>query len=253
MRIVAEIIKNPLQLFFLLLIFYSVLRLFQRKRASTFIILFAIVFLLINSLTFTSRPFINVLEKQYQPLIELPDSLKNRRINILVLGGGHTSATWLPVTGHLNPISQGRLLEGIRLMRQNHLSTIIFSGYPGKDPVSHAETLMKSALSLGIDSTRIDTISTAHNTKNEALQYTKKYDSHIPLILVTDAIHMPRAIRYFQSFGIQHPIPAPTNYIFKSNSSDWRTFLLVSSQNMVNMERIYHEYIGLIWQWLGGD
>ena len=68
----------------------------------------------------------------------------------------------------------------------------------------------------------------------------------LPWLLVTDAIHMPRAMLLFQKAG-QKPIAAPTNHLVKSKQkqdiSDWGP----SALNIEKMEYAMHEIFGLAW------
>jgi uncharacterized SAM-binding protein YcdF (DUF218 family) len=105
---------------------------------------------------------------------------------------------------------------------------------------------MLTALGLGVNKNEIRLLGTPENTKMEAFEYTKKFGTKNSLILVTDAVHMPRAMLLFRKAG-QSPIPAPTNHLVKSNwkngISDW----LPSSSNIAMMEYAMHEYGGLVY------
>ncbi len=223
----------------------------NKKATARFLLITALLFLWITSTPIFSRPVVYWLEKQNNPLIEIPDSLKHQPVNILVLGGGHTNNRAIPYTAQLNYLSLGRLVEGLRLYQQLPESRLILSGYSGKEPLSHAKTLLEAAQELVKGTLNFDTLPEPHNTHAEAFYYSKRYSNCTPLILVTDAIHMPRALRYFYQYGI-HPIPAPVNFILKSDKFDWRSFSLPSGTTIVNLERVFHEYIGLLWQDLGG-
>jgi uncharacterized SAM-binding protein YcdF (DUF218 family) len=66
------------------------------------------------------------------------------------------------------------------------------------------------------------------------------------LILVTSAIHMPRAIALFRKFGLD-PVPAPTNYLVVTQPGFHYGMLFPGSDSLHNMEAAVHEYLGLIW------
>jgi uncharacterized SAM-binding protein YcdF (DUF218 family) len=97
-----------------------------------------------------------------------------------------------------------------------------------------------------VDENEIRLLGTPENTQMEAFDYTKKFGTNNTLILVTDAIHMPRAMLLFHKAG-QSPIPSPTNHLVKSDRknaiSDW----FPASSNITMMEYAMHEIGGLVY------
>lgn len=61
-------------------------------------------------------------------------------------------------------------------------------------------------------------------------------------LLVTSAIHMPRAMQIFQDRGL-HPIAAPTDYIIKQ-ASEVRPSQLFPSAGNLNLSKL------LLYEWL---
>jgi uncharacterized SAM-binding protein YcdF (DUF218 family) len=80
----------------------------------------------------------------------------------------------------------------------------------------------------------------------EAFDYTKKFGTNNTLILVTDAIHMPRAMFLFRKEG-QSPIPSPTNHMVKSYWKNGITDWFPASSNISMMEYAMHEIGGLVY------
>lgn len=64
---------------------------------------------------------------------------------------------------------------------------------------------------MGVDSNRMATLNTPNTTKEEAAAMAALPGTNVKLIVVTDAMHMPRAIKFFTTEGFA-PIAAPTNY-----------------------------------------
>ncbi len=89
-------------------------------------------------------------------------------------------------------------------------STIITSGYKGKGTISQAEVLSETAQLLGVEKDHIRLSTQPKNTRQEAEEYKKLYADSSQLVLVTSAIHMPRAMYTFSKAGLD-PIPAPTS------------------------------------------
>lgn len=198
------------------------------------------------SLPFIPQQLTRSLEKRFQPLFESPKIPPNDTVYILVLGGGHMENVNLPPIDQLSFSSVCRLLEGIRLYRLLPGSRMVFSGISGDHKYSHATVLRKSALSMGVEEEEIFLLPASVNTKEEAQDFTKKFGTRNTLILVTDAIHMPRAMYLFRKAG-QSPIPAPTNHLVKSDLRKGIEEWGPSSANIAMMEYAMHELVGLVW------
>ncbi len=236
----------PFTIFWIILLAAIIFYLLKRKRTGLIIGVFSIIWLALISLPFLPQQLAWSLEKRFPPLFESPKCLPNDTVYILVLGGGLMENINLPPIDQLSLSSVCRLLEGIRLHRLSPGSLMVFSGISRDHKYSHATVLRQSALSMGVEEKEISMLPTSVNTQAEALDFTKKFGTRNTLILVTDAIHMPRAMLLFQKAG-QSPIPAPTNHLVKS---DWRNGISdwgPSSENIATMEYAMHEMVGLAW------
>jgi uncharacterized SAM-binding protein YcdF (DUF218 family) len=189
---------------------------------------------------------VSYLENQYKVVSPNTYNENTKPVNILVLGGGHTNDNRLPATNQLSESALTRLVEGIRLHRQIPNSSLITSGYAGKEDISHAEVLAKAAVLLGVDEKNISTQSLPKNTWAEATEYKRIFGDSARLILVTSAIHMPRAMKLFHKAGIM-PIAAPTNHLVKKGKHRDPWFWIPSSGNIQMMESAIHEYAGIVW------
>jgi len=200
---------------------------------------------LIISTPFVPNLIVNSLEVQYNPVFL--KQLKNAEFeyHIVILGGGHGFDDRLPANSLLSQNALGRLNEGIRLQQQLPNSKLILSGYSSSGRTTQAEMLKKSALILGINDNVILLQKEPANTYEEAKVYTQKFGHIHPVILVTSAVHMPRAMLAFRHFGIE-PIPSPTNYRLKG-SRRWKWMGLPSLRNMENMKKGLYEYVGIFW------
>jgi len=236
----------PLTIFWLILLAGLFFYILKRKRTALVCSFFSIVWLGMITFPFLPDLLVRSLENRFPPLFETSQVPSTGTINILVLGGGHSEDKNLPPIDQLSLNSLCRLSEGLRLHRILPGSCLVFSGISRGQKYSHAEILRQAALSMGIAEKEIILLPTSENTWMEALDYTRKFGTNNTLILVTDAIHMPRAMLLFQKAG-QKPIPAPTNHLVKSNRkngiSDWGP----SSSNIAMMEYAMHEMLGLAW------
>jgi uncharacterized SAM-binding protein YcdF (DUF218 family) len=190
------------------------------------------------------------LEDRFPPLSEISQVPKGGTINILVLGGGRSEYKNLSSKGKPTLDSLSRLSEGIRLHSLLPGSHLVFSGMSKGQKYSHAEILKQAAMAMGVEEKEISLLPTSENTKMEAFDFTNKFGTNNTLIIVTDAIHMPRAILLFRKAG-QSPIPAPTNYTMKSQQNKYLSNWRPSAHNIVRMEYPLHEILGLIWAEIG--
>ncbi len=236
----------PLTILWLILLAGLLFLLLKRKRTAIVCGFFSIVWLAVISLPFIPDLLVRSLEKRYPPLLEISQFNLKDTVNILVLGAGYTGNRDLPPNDQLSLNSLGRLTEAIRLHRLLNASLLILSGSEPGEKISESELYTSTALALGVKNSEIGFLGTPQNTQMEAIDYTKKFGTKNTLILVTDAIHMPRAMFLFQKAG-QKPIPAPTNHMVKSDRIiDFRD-RGPSSFNIVKMDYALHEIIGLAW------
>jgi uncharacterized SAM-binding protein YcdF (DUF218 family) len=273
-----SLIIMPLPVFFLLIL-AGFFFFWQKKKKTAKYLFFISGFWF---LAVTTRPLpvmlVNNLEKHYRQLSDSTVKTISAPCNIIVLGAGYSDDPSLSSNNQLSSAALGRLVEGIRIYKglkaQRNIRTeycctknraqgieqypehqalnpkqtysrLVVSGYAGKLKMSQAEVLFKTALFLGIDSSNLIISLKPKNTREEAIEYLKLCGSSTSVILVTDAIHMPRAIMLFKKTGLI-PIPAPTNYLIKHGTikNPWRW--IPSTGNIQMMEAVTHEYAGLL-------
>jgi uncharacterized SAM-binding protein YcdF (DUF218 family) len=139
-----------------------------------------------------------------------------------------------------------RLVEGIRLGHIFPESKLIISGGKGYDPVPNAEVVNKVARSLGFPKDRI----VVENRPRDTLQEAEMLSSMLgnsPFLLVTSALHMPRAMDIFQAHGL-HPIAAPTDFIVKQHIVTPAGYIFPSTANLDLSKRMIYEWIGTVWK-----
>ncbi|MDP2077265.1 MAG: ElyC/SanA/YdcF family protein [Sulfuricurvum sp.] len=166
---------------------------------------------------------------------------------IHVLGSGHVSNPDIPLSSEIGLISLARLNEGVSLYKTHENMKMIFSGYGGRDPVSNARKNSQMAIALGVNPKDIILLEKPQDTQEEAIA-AKKIIGNQPLILVTSASHMVRALALFRKEGIE-VIPAPTDFQAKGNDTLWQ---FPSADGLGRCEAAFHEYLGLGWGRLKG-
>jgi len=165
---------------------------------------------------------------------------------IIVLGGWATKNDALPATSLLGIISLQRLVEVIRIYKLHPEAKIVTSGHQ-----TNVQKMKQSLMLLGIPEQKIITVNFPKDTEEEAqLISPRVLGSNV--ILVTNADHMPRAMKYFQTQGV-YPIAAPTGHWVKNINSpkNW-SYYMPSSKKLQQTTIAWYESLGRITQWLKG-
>ncbi|MDX2481736.1 MAG: ElyC/SanA/YdcF family protein [Desulfuromusa sp.] len=232
----------------LLLLFWALFLLLRRKTRwfGIIIVFLATALLFVGSYAPLSNQYISQFEAQipkYQPNSVPVDY-------VAVLGSWHQSVKNQPVTSQLSPTAIVRLAEGIRIYRLNPGSKLIFTGFRGlnEDPTSYPEKLRELALALGVPTVDILVFNGPRDTAEEAELIATNF-SDASLVLVTTAVHMPRALNLFHSVGL-YPLPAPTEHLSKPVKGWWD---FPSGATLARSEYWAHERLGLLWVDLTGQ
>lgn len=197
---------------------------------------------------FTSNfPWVNrqlyQLESRYQP----PTQITNRFDYIVVLGGGHISDPRLSPMEQLSRASLLRILKGIQIAKANPGARLIVSGYSGSDPKTNAELMKLVATQADILPASIITVPKAKDTAEEA-HLISIYIGQRPTALITSAVHMDRAMKYFQQFSNQIT-PIPTDYLAKQPQAPLASYqYLPDATTMMKFDAFWHEKLGVIWE-----
>ena len=184
-----------------------------------------------------------MLERRYPPLLDLAVARDARWV--VVLGGGHRVESWLPVTSRPSESSMYRITEGVRLQRALPASRLLFTGFGGESEVSVAAVGRDLALALGTPPDAVLVEERPRTTAEEALAV-KKIVGTDPFLLVTSAVHMPRAMYLFHAQGLR-PVPAPTqHHAVGASRSVWGR-LIPSPERVVDADASWHEVLGIVW------
>lgn len=193
------------------------------------------------------KALVGSLERQYPPLLSIDQPVSSVPVYIMVLGAGHTDDKTLPPNSQLSAAVLGRLIEGIRLYHTIPGSQLVFSGPKGEQTESQSVILAQTAGFLGVSPGDIHQFTATKNTADEAATYHSTFGIRNKLYLVTNAVHMPRAMYLFRREGL-HVTAAPTNFLIKKGSvSHPFTAFIPRSDNLFRMENAIHEYVGLLW------
>lgn len=229
---------------FSLVVLLLIVALIARKWR-TFAIAAGLLLLLVPSLPAVSNFLLGTLERQYpdRRIETLPEADA-----ILVLGGTIVGPGGPHRTSHLIDPSD-RLLVAYRLYRAGKAPLIVSSG--GTLPIlgqtaerPEAEVMCSLLEEWGVPASAVLPESGSANTRENA---TRSYDLLSPLgirriLLVTSALHMPRAAATFRRAGFEvTAAPADFRTGWRGNALDW----LPNPKSLIDSESALHEWIGL--------
>lgn len=160
---------------------------------------------------FTSLPqrWLEAWEQRYPPLVSYDRLGQGPAPNIVVLASGFTHDTALLAGQQLSSSMLQRLAEGLRLYRQIPGAKMVLSGPAGERELSQARAAALAAVDLGLNYADSFLLEQPRNTFEEARYYAARFSAQTPVILVSSASHLPRAVYLFQSQGFEvHPAPA---------------------------------------------
>jgi uncharacterized SAM-binding protein YcdF (DUF218 family) len=253
MREFLSLIIMPVPVSFMLFITAFIFNKLNRKRTARVLLWILGLWILVITTSPLPKWLVKSLESQYHQVSETLLKGLTDSCNIIVLGVNYSDDKNLSPNNQLSTTALGRLVEGIRIQRIVPGSKLILSGSGSgvHSELTQALVLYRTAIMLGVDSVSMSMLPLPVNTSTEAKEYVKKFGKSGNLILVTCAVHMPRAVMLFKKAGV-NPIPAPTNFILTRGTHKYRWRWIPSSENIKKMEIAIHEYAGFVWAWLGG-
>jgi len=164
---------------------------------------------------------------------------------VVVLGGGHTSSPELQPNAQVFNSSLSRIVEGIRIHRELPGSKLLLSGGAVFDPVPEAVTMAAVARMLGVSPGDMVLESQSKDTGQQSI-FIQEIIQDDRCILVTSAIHMPRAMLVFEQKGLR-PIPAPTDFGDWMRNENSPNQFFPRANELRKVETAFHEFLGLLW------
>ena len=164
---------------------------------------------------------------------------------IVVLGGGWYGWVKRPDVD-VDDLKYSRLAEGVRLYDAGRAPRVILSG-GGDGKRSEAETMARGADRLGIPASALLLEERSTDTEGNA-QYTARLaqaNGVRSILLVTSAMHMPRASRLFRNAGlsvVEAPVPEPPSV----RGDRWSDRWIPSPRALWRSGRALKEYAGLL-------
>lgn len=232
----------------------------KTRRWGKWAVLAGTVLLLGMSLPMFSRSILREGEAKYptlMPRVTAPDAASLRAwdvsfpvgqtVWIVVLGTGLDANPDLPVGSQAGSTFLERFVEAARLSRVIPGSRLAVS-VSGKDLWQDKRRFVEElAMVTGLDASQITMVADANDTREEAMAFRRVAGAN-PVVLVTSANHMPRAVAIFKSVGLL-PIVAPTDHgIRDAPSESFITLngLLPSASSLGAWDRIGYEWLGTL-------
>ena len=171
---------------------------------------------------------------------------------VVVLGNGvaHPGDGTIPALSRLNDCSRARLVEGVRLWRLRPEAELIVCGY-GMGLENCADAMAEAAIELGVVPERVRRLGQSLDTRHEAT-LTGEIVGGGKVLVVTTAVHMPRAMAYFRAANVD-ATAAPCDFIGaveESVRSDAnRRNFRPGGLGLTDSEEIWHEALGIVYLW----
>lgn len=209
-KTLAAHLLMPLPITLALLVLGLVLLVLRIKKAGLGLLVLAMLTLYLASTAPVAHRLLLPLEARYPPVLLLNEQTSISAV--VVLGGGwRAHAPWSAVS-KLNEGSALRLMEGIRLWRQQPDLPLVVTGAGRDEAIPIAVGYAEAAISLGVPTNRLLVLEWPTDTGQEAKAVRAALGNGAIVVLVTSASHLPRAMRHFQQVGLV-PIAAPTHYL----------------------------------------
>jgi uncharacterized SAM-binding protein YcdF (DUF218 family) len=242
-RVVETLILPPGALILLMVLGALVLRRFYRT--GSLMMLTGFFLLIATSLPITAQAILYLTESV--PPIAKIDIENPEAGAIVVLGSGRDLNAPEYGTEVVSDKGLARLRYAALLHKQTRLPLLLSGGAPLGATGSEA-SLMQQALGISFNISAKWLEHESHNTWQNAVNskviLEQEGISHI--ILVTHAVHMPRAITAFKAQDLK-VTPAPTGFSTQPGQTPWGLSLLPSAQAMQDIRTALHELVGQLW------
>ena len=164
---------------------------------------------------------------------------------IVVLGAGGTPDPDLSAMLRISGSPYHRVMQGISIWQQVPAAFLVFSsaGRPGYP--SQAEMYAAVAREWGVPDTSIRTVPTPKTTQEEAIDFVEAFPEAKTIILVTSALHIPRAKQLFEKQGLE-VIPAPSDFRVKKHPDGQRFEWMPSLEAMLMWQAYVKEKVGML-------
>ena len=240
-NVIAAFMLPPLLMVLMALLGFVLAR--NYKWLGRCLVVAALLSLVVLSTSAGSRWLIKPLEAKSLPLISVQESQAQA---IVILGGGRLYSA--PDDGGRDvPNAQTllRLRRAAQIQRLTNLPILVSGGSPEIAGLSEAELMARSLqedFRVPVKWIEGSSDNTAQNAQRSAELLKAAGVNRI--LLVTDAVHMPRAKNIFLSTGL-NVIPAPTG--FQAQNTLLPHDFIPTAGALKDSHYAMHEWLGLLW------
>lgn len=240
-NIAASVLLPPLNLIVLCMVGFALRP--RWPRIGSTISVGALLILLVLSTTAGARLLIDPLEALTQPA----QVVKGANVQaIVILGGGRLmDAPEYAGQDIPNVNTLARLAYGAKLYREASLPILVTGGAPDGAGESEAAVMartLREDFSTPVRWLEQESNNTAENAQRSIALLKQAGVQRI--LLVTDAMHMPRAQAIFRRFGMA-VVPAPTRFLSATPLS--AADFIPKASALANSHYAMHEWIGVCW------
>lgn len=218
----------------------------RESRAQLLLLTIPFLGLVAVSIPAVVYPLLGTLEWPYPPVSTRPPDT----VAIVVLAGGILEPDKTRRRAELAEDTLYRCLRAAELYHQGAPCPVIVTGGvldPGSGLPPVAPLMRDLLLRLGVAESDVIVESRARTTYENAVETRKLLAARKlqGIVLVTEAVHMPRALRCFRKQGVK-AIPAAC--LHRATKFRWKPdFFLPSPDAIRNLSAALHEWLGLAW------
>jgi uncharacterized SAM-binding protein YcdF (DUF218 family) len=172
----------------------------------------------------------------------------NPGVQVMVVLSGGWQATNPPEPAFaLSFDTEVRCRHAAWLYRNGWQVPVLVSG------VGEAPLMRESLIGKGIPAQEVGTEAAATSTYDSAQLAARILQPRgiRKILLVTEAYHMPRALRLFRHAGFD-VVASPCVYRTQDFRGGWEDWLLLKAKAIEMFELALHEWLGLGWSWASG-
>jgi uncharacterized SAM-binding protein YcdF (DUF218 family) len=219
------------------------LRLAGRRRFGAALLAVGAIVVLAAATRPIADALLRPLEMRYSAVADA-GTLRPTPRYVVVLGSGYLPREGWPVTAQLDDTGLVRLAEGIRLLRQLQGAQLVVSGGPESGEPAVAQGYARAAQALGVAPQSIILVDTPRDTAEEVTAIHQRVGD-APVLLVSSAAHMPRAMAYARRAGLR-AVAAPTGNLVDPKPHPGAWIPRPSGAALRKTETALHEYLGLL-------
>lgn len=242
----AAFLISPMGVITLLILLSLLMRLMGKVRSARISLGFSVLVLVVASSPQTARYIASYLEDQYPPV---PITTLQPSEVAVVLGGLLAPPIQPRIQIELVG-SSDRLLHTVRIFSAGKVKRVylsggnVFDGYVADSESTYARVLLEE---WGLPGNRIETGGESKTTYQNAIE-ARDYLSrngwiNRPVVLVTSALHMPRAVETFQTAGVK-VIPVTTDIQVTQRTAPAVFGWLPSAAALSLTTAAWHEVVG---------